>query len=255
MFRNQLRILREELQQEDPNTEDFRGNAVTSLIETARYWYAGKFFEPRMRTERTVAEVEARFFELFHSVPWGHILLTPDYFSVKWTETSDGLRFCSFPPFVKFPEPEHTELLLLLDTIVPDKARPKMVGAGFNAYVEDGKVRPVQGTVFSTEDILSLIEAGVEAVDAELVRLDRPVTPENRTAYLLMDPVERRFKNTWFYYDLGVTDNHKVIAFKKSGIKDKKKVGMYNALPHEMFYELLSLEAGEELARPEWLEE
>jgi hypothetical protein len=74
--------------------------------------------------------------------------------------------------------------------------------------------------------------------------MGRKITPENRTAFLTFGNKERKFKNTWKYYDWGVTDCNKIRALKMCKITKKDDVLMFNMLPDDMFYELLALQSG-----------
>ena len=229
------------------NNWKFRASMIETDLELALHcWYARHVFEPRMKTDRSIEDVRSRFRELFGEHPWNDV--TPSQRKVRWTVTPAGAVFCSFPRRYS-ASPATTDLLVHLEGQTT-KGRPKPTGRGLNAYFYGEEFhRPRDEDFYSVEEVLAIIEAGVKAIDSELTRLGRPLTPENRVSYLLADPKERRFKNTWKYYDAGVKDVSKVLALKKSGVKNKKDIQMYDALPDEMFYELLSLESGRELSR------
>ena len=251
LLRAQIKTLCEEFSKDSETNPRLQNPVIeTRLSDTVRGWYAERFFEPRMRTERTLTDIETRFHQLFHAAPWETDRPHLHRFTVRWQETKEGTVFMRLPiedPWAPNAS-KASDLLLLLIQTVPRKDRVKRSGRGFNAYFEDGEVKYLPGDVWSIDEVLSLIETRTAAVDAELARLDQPLTPESRTAYLRCDPKERKFKNTWKYYDWGVRDSEKVLALKKCGVKNKKDVQMYDALPDEMFYELLSLGFGEELA-------
>lgn len=97
------------------------------------------------------------------------------------------------------------------------------------------------GEFYSLDDILQMIEDGILIVDEQLRKLGRKVTPENRLAFLSLGIKERKFKGTWKYYDLGVTDPYKILMLKKNKVFGKKDIQTYSALPDEMFYEFLAL--------------
>ena len=239
LLRLQMKTVRLEIDAEGVDNHRIRKSAVeTGLCEKVRDWYTEKFFIPSMETERTVGEVESRFSELFHSAPWDTSNSATG--KVQWKEVGENSVGCALPVWRTSDSiyaPQFCDLLLLLIRTIPKNKLPKQPKAGFRLWRE----------VYSIDEVLEVIETGTALLDAELTRLGRPATPENRTAYLRCNVQERKFKNTWRYYDLGVTNSNKILALKKCGVRAKKDIEMYNSLPDEMFYELLSLGAGKEL--------
>ena len=94
---------------------------------------------------------------------------------------------------------------------------------------------------------MDIIERGVIETDQILAKLGRQNTPAHRAAFLTMQREQRKFKNTWKYYDLGVTDPYKILILKRNKIFGTKDIETYSALPDEMFYEFLALSSGESI--------
>jgi hypothetical protein len=225
------------------------------LPHVFRYWFAQEVLEPQLKTATTVEHLESRFVELF-GVPF-----SKDRSMIKF-HTKKDMVFCSLHMLYAKPKiSQHnadafnynTDLFTSLSALVVKK-RPqdKGTGAGYssallNGYVgEDRSFVPVSGGLYSLDDIMSIIEAGAVETDKLLTKLGRKIIPENRKAFLTLGSKERKFKNTWKYYDWGVTDPAKILTLKASKVTRKEDVQIYNKLPEEMFNELLALHAGKE---------
>lgn len=84
-------------------------------------------------------------------------------------------------------------------------------------------------------------------IDKELLTVGQLLTPENRMLYLQAGYDQKRFKSSWRYYHMGVPVDETSL-YKKAGFKSKKNIlhwlGLREALPIEMYKELLSDAAG-----------
>jgi hypothetical protein len=221
-----------------------QGFLVTQLAHTFRYWFAQEISEPKLQSQLTVEDIDARLTELFGSALAKK--QTPAQFHIK-----EDLVFCSLST-----QPGTASTLLYGPNpfvalfSLGKKKTPKAKGIKhhdfiLNGFVGDDRVFvPVYGELYSLDDLMQTIENGVEALDSKLVKMGRKVTPENRAAYLTLRSRERDFKNTWKYYDLGVTDVTKILALKKAKITKKDEIQTFNELPDEMFYELTAMAAG-----------
>lgn len=215
------------------------------LPHVFRYWFAQNVLEPQLQTVNTLDDLEARFMEMF-GVPLHRS-------SIRFHKAK-GVDFCSlhmlYSPKGNISRYD-TDLFASLSALVVKK-RPQDRGTGvgysmLNGYVADDRLFVnVGGGLYSLDDIMSIIELGVAVTDAQLTKLGRKITPENRTAFLTLGSKERKFKNTWKYYDWGVIDPAKILALKASKVTKKEDVQTYNQLPEEMFNELLALESGKE---------
>lgn len=94
---------------------------------------------------------------------------------------------------------------------------------------------------YSSNDMMKLIQEGARKIDKKLFKLEREATPENRSAYLLLNHKERDLAKTWYYYDLGITDPRKIIALKLAKVKDERQIVEYSQLPNDLFDEIISL--------------
>lgn len=224
---------------------------VTQLSHTFRYWFAQEILEPKLLSKTTIENIDARFVELF-GLP-----LSENDSPVKFWKKQD-LTFCSLHTFFasgKVPS-YGPDLFVSLCALVV-KNRPQDRGASadlypLNGYVgEDRVFVPVSGGLYSLDDLMQIIETGVIALDEILDKMGRELTPANRVAFLNFKDKERKFKNTWKYYDLGVTDVTKILALKKAKVTSKDDIQTYNELPDEMFYELISLACGTEYKKVE----
>ena len=223
---------------------------VLSLSHVFRYWFAQNVMEPQLETKTTMEDIEQRYLELF-GVP----LRAEGSLSSIMVHKVGKLDFCSLNMFYSRGKIAQysTDLFTSLCALVTKK-RPqdKGTGAGFsglNGYVgEDRVFVSVAGGLYSFDDILSIIELGIVATDEQLTKLGRKITPANRASFLTLGSKERKFKNTWKYYDYGVTDLTKMLALKASKITRKEEIQTYYALPDEMFYEFVALASGKELS-------
>lgn len=220
---------------------------VTQLSHTFRYWFAQEILEPNLMAKTTIEDIDARFVELF-DVP-----LSGNDSPVKFHK-KEKLNFCSLHAFFasgKVRSYDGNDLFVSLCALV-DKNRPQDKGARadlypLNGYVgEDRVFVPVSGGLYSLDDLMQIIELGVAKLDDILSKIGRELTPANRTSFLNFRDKERKFKNTWKYYDLGVTDVTKILALKKAKVTRKDDIQTYNELPDEMFNELIALACGTE---------
>ena len=152
----------------------------------------------------------------------------------------DGIDFCTIPTSHAVNDSFHQIQGFI------KKRRPNMRNLPLLYNVKNGNAfAALKGQVYSLDDVMSLIEKGTAELDARLAKLGRAATVENRVAYLKMGVrKERQYKNTWFYYDLGVKDLEKVARLKKAKIRSKRDVLTYAELPDEMFDELVALSTG-----------
>lgn len=220
---------------------------VTQLSHTFRYWFAQEILEPNLMAKTTIEDIDARFVELF-DVP-----LSGNDSPVKFHK-KEKLNFCSLHAFFasgKVRSYDGNDLFVSLCALV-DKNRPQDKGARadlypLNGYVgEDRVFVPVSGGLYSLDDLMQIIKLGVAKLDDILSKIGRELTPANRTSFLNFRDKERKFKNTWKYYDLGVTDVTKILALKKAKVTRKDDIQTYNELPDEMFNELIALACGTE---------
>jgi hypothetical protein len=215
----------------------------TELSNVFRVWFAQLVLEPSLKTQLTVKEVESRFMELFN-VP-----LKNNSTPVKFIKNK-GSVVCilSHASSKGKSEQYHSDVFVSLKALVRKLPKEKGTGAGYhymNGYVmEDGHFVLSSGEFYSLDDIMQMIEQGAAVVDEQLTKMGRKITPENRLSFLTLGSKERKFKNTWKFYDWGVTNPERILVLKKAKVFAKRDVQTYNELPDEMFYELLSLEAG-----------
>ena len=217
------------------------------LANTFRHWFAQAVLEPQLKTSVTMEDIRNRYLKLF-------AVELPETSSPLRFHSKEDLKFCSLHMLYSRGKIDqyHTNLFSSLIALV-SKQRPQDKGAGtgysmLNGYVNEvGDFVPLSGGLYSLDDILHIIEAGAAETDERLTKMGRKITPENRTAFLTFGNKERKFKNTWKYYDWGVTDAERIMALKKAKVAKKTDVETYNALPDDMFYELLALESGKEL--------
>lgn len=220
---------------------------ITYLTNAFRHWFAEEVLESQLKTVAQIDDLDDRFMELF-GVPFPKASPIIKFHEIVKGEESGDLEFYSINTgqlLVKNPEYHYDMLgsLMSLGSLIPQRG---LYGV-MNGYVgEDGTFVPVSGDLHSIDDIMDMVESGTKTVDSHLVRIGREVTPENRRAFLAFRHKERKFKNSWKYYDLGVTDVKKILAFKKAKITSKRDILTYNELPDEMFYELTAMAAGVE---------
>lgn len=220
---------------------------ITQLSHTFRYWFAQEILEPNLMAKTTIEDIDARFVELF-DVP-----LSGNDSPVKFHK-KEKLNFCSLHAFFasgKVRSYDGNDLFVSLCALI-DKNRPQDKGTRadlypLNGYVgEDRVFVPVSGGLYSLDDLMQIIDSGIAILDEKLVKMGRTITPDNRRAFLNLRSRERDFRNTWKYYDLGVTDVTKILALKKAKITSKRDILTYKELPDEMFYELTAMAAGVE---------
>lgn len=219
------------------------------LPHVFRYWFAQNVLEPRLKTLSTLDDLENRFMEMFD---------VPLYSCSIRFHKAKNTDFCSLHMiyFKGSISRYSTDLFTSLSALVVKK-RPQDRGfeasySMLNGYVADDRsFTNVGGGLYSLEDILTFIELGVAATDEQLTKLGREITPANRVAFLTFGSKERKFKNTWKYYDYGVTDLTKMLALKASKVTKKEDIQTYDALPDEMFYELVAMASDKELSTTE----
>lgn len=126
------------------------------------------------------------------------------------------------------------------------KEAPKTKAAGSPVsgfYTNEGEWVYLD-TVHSLDDLLFVIEEGAKRAEEHLERLGRKISLENKVSYLSFPGNERKFRNTWRYYDLGITDLDRILALKQAKIHSKEDIIAYGGLPDEMFKELVQLRVG-----------
>lgn len=209
-----------------------------------RYWYAEFIMEPLLKSEITSIDVETLFIELFN---------TPCEMGsqgIKFHNLKSGQVFCSISSSYSGGVVEYqTDLFTSLAALA--KCRIKSKGTDttlLNGYLNpEGKFIPLTGKIYSLDDLMNIVQSAVTELDKHLAKLGRAITPENRVAYLTFGHKERKFKNTWRLYDLGLREPKRILALKKCRIAKKSDVLLYAELPDEMFYELIQLESGIDL--------
>lgn len=218
-------------------------HVTTGLNNSCRRWFAKHVLAPQMKTKTTIEDLQNRLAELLGTEL--HQPKTPLKF-IKAGKTvfclmSDPNTFL----FVLSGQSEFNPNVFRVLENMASNNRPKGRGArDLNGYIYGDELVTLTGRVYSLDDMMNIIEKGVNETDLMLDKLGRQITPENRLAFLKMGS-QRKFKNTWRLYDWGVTDPHRISTLKKSQVMKKSDVQTYNELPDEMFYELLALEAGE----------
>jgi hypothetical protein len=98
-------------------------------------------------------------------------------------------------------------------------------------------------TYLTAHTLESILNEASLIIDAELVKIGRAATPQNRMIYLQTTASERKLKGNWKYYDLGVLPSE-VESYKTAGIKTKQDIMFWletkRSLPPEMYEELLN---------------
>lgn len=219
----------------------------TELCNVFRYWFYQVIIEPSLKSEITVEALESKFHELLGAP------LKNDPSPIEFVK-KPKVTFCILNQSEIGGKWElyHSDVFTSLKALVKKLPSNKATDAGYhllNGYVAvDGDFMHSSGEFYSLDDIMEMIESGITIVDAQLRKLGRKITPENRLAFLTLGIKERVLKSTWKYYDLGVTDPYKILMLKKNRVTGKKDIQTYNSLPDEMFYEFLAL-GSEELPR------
>jgi hypothetical protein len=235
-----LKSLKETCSEVSKSMATSNTQVATELCNVFRYWFAQLILEPSLKTELTVETLENRFQELLGSP------LQNDPSPIQFVK-KPNLTFCILNQSNIGGKKElyHSDVFTSLKALVNKLPSNKGIDAGYhllNGYVAvDGDFMLSSGEFYSLDDILQMIEDGILIVDEQLRKLGRKVTPENRLAFLSLGIKERKFKGTWKYYDLGVTDPYKILMLKKNKVFGKKDIQTYSALPDEMFYEFLAL--------------
>lgn len=235
-----LKSLKETCSEVSKSMATSNTQVATELCNVFRYWFAQLILEPSLKTELTVETLENRFQELLGSP------LQNDPSPIQFVK-KPNLTFCILNQSNIGGKKElyHSDVFTSLKALVNKLPNNKGIDAGYhllNGYVAvDGDFMLSSGEFYSLDDILQMIEDGILIVDEQLRKLGRKVTPENRLAFLSLGIKERKFKGTWKYYDLGVTDPYKILMLKKNKVFGKKDIQTYSALPDEMFYEFLAL--------------
>lgn len=235
-----LKSLKETCSEVSKSMATSNTQVTTELCNVFRYWFAQLILEPSLKTELTVETLEYRFHELLGAP------LQNDPSPIKFIK-KNNVTFCILNQSDIGGKKElyHSDVFTSLKALVKKLPSNKGIDAGYhllNGYVAvDGDFMLSSGEFYSLDDILQMIEDGVIIVDEQLMKLGRKSTPENRLAFLTLGIKERKFKGTWKYYDLGVTDPYKILMLKKNKVFGKKDIQTYSALPDEMFYEFLAL--------------
>lgn len=222
-----------------------------------RYWFAEHVLEPLVKSATSMQEVVSRFNELL--MPECNDTILPDYglgkgaTGVNFDVDRRGTVFAS----VTYPRERHfsssrdtteCDLIYGLYDLSRCKEDPLRIEYGNHYFIgANGTLNMIIGHVFSLEGFLAMVESGVREVDKRLIKLGREVTPANRKAYLAFGHKDRKFRNTWRYYDLGVTHARKVLTLKSLNVTSKRDIEMYAALPDEIFYELTEMESPQAL--------
>lgn len=212
-------------------------SSFTSVIQK---WFALNVLEPALETTLTEEDLNNRFMELFG-------LPLNDSPSIRVAVQKSNNPLCIFSDLASLPSIHAKDAFAQLSMTI-NKRLPKERGMGgeskMTGYISTrDEFIQTGGMFYSFDDILTIIELGVVEIDKRLSKLGREITPENRAAYLLLDTKERKFKNTWKYYDWGVTEGAKILALKKCKNLKKDDIQMFNSLPDEMFYELVEMES------------
>lgn len=213
----------------------------SDLKNTFAHWVWEKMSEPSLSSSSTIANVRERCVELFAT----------DYieFNSELLTSKNGVTFCHLLGTEKIHSTGETDVFAELSLIVDDDIlNSGVVSWSGNIYpTQSGRSSRLPGRLYSTDEVITILEQGAEEIDDILRGLGRPTTPANRGAYLRYGHVSRTLKSTWRYYDLGVTTPLKVLALRRCRITSESDIATYAQLPDEMFYELIQLQSDVEL--------
>lgn len=226
--------------------KDYASNSFTGLTtglsHAFRYWFAENVVNKALKTERTREEVGELFAKLFGDLPASEIQSNGYFY--RTSKGDDFLGAFEVGP-IEYQTDLFSGLLGVLKRVPTSRgsASPEL-----NGYVnEKGSFVPLTCHIYSLDDVVQIVEDGVAELDSRLAKLRRDITPENRVAYLTYGHKERKFANTWRYYDLGVTDPERVLALKMAKITRKDDIALYADLPDDMFYDFLETGSGKTL--------
>lgn len=217
----------------------------TMLSDNIATWFATTVTMPSLQTALTVSDIKTRFTEILG------VEFPGENQYVRFYSEGDT-EFCTMKDRAT-PKPQRYEGLLtsFLNLAKPSQMRGLYANPNtrFNGYLKEGKFEGLNSPIYSLDDLMALMDKAALELDRRLTKLGRDITPANRVAYLSFGKQEfgakeRDYKNTWFYYDLGITDIERILVYKKARIRSKKEVGIYKELPEEMFQELTALAGG-----------
>lgn len=199
---------------------------TTDLYETFSKGFAKHVVEPTLKSDLTVDDIENRFKELFgFSFPLeeGSYIHTSRTGKL-WTDDSN-------------------QVSSLLERLKSPFRNSFSSGFTNKCYylAESGEYCALHQDIYSLDALMNLIEIAAERINKKLVKLGREVNATNRGAYLNLGHRERNSRTAWRYYDLGVTNAHKIVALKMLKIRSDAEIQMYAQLPDDIFFEILSL--------------
>lgn len=218
---------------------------VWPMAERIRTWFAMNVTMPSLQTELTVSDIKTRFTEI----------LGKEYPEDAWLVrfcSADDLEFCTIEDRSR-PEPIRPADVFtdFMNLVKPSQMKGlySTSTTSFNGYMSEGEFKSLVKPIYSLDDLLAIVNEAAAELDRRLAKLGRDITPANRVSYLSFanqrDGLkERDYKNTWFYYDLGITEVEQIWRYKKAKLRSKKEVELYKELPEEMFNELTALAAG-----------
>lgn len=195
-------------------------------------WFAENEFFRSIRGESMVGALEKRFMEAFN-IPFNPLTRgEAGSRGVVKHVTKDGYEFYELDeprPMMRF---DNQLSQLFMNLMVNNKAWKSHIPYPSVTYPNpQGNTATVHFGYYTSTDLFRILEVGLENVDKALIALGRELTPENRIMYLCGDHKERKFKNTWFYYDLGVFNNSMILLFKRYNYRTKATVELLKDLP------------------------
>lgn len=214
----------------------------TNLQEVFERWLWENVSEPALRSTLPVTDVRERCVSLFG--------IDFTEFHSEIITTQSGTTFCHLsgtPEEVPCAESDVFAQLTLILREQPSLSR--VAGwAGHNKCIDQrGRTTIMRGSLYSLDDVMTVLEQGAKVLDDILSSLGRSATSENRGAYLEFGHRARNLKSTWRYFDLGITDPMKVLALRRCRVAEESDIRTYAQLPDEMFYELIQLQSGVDL--------
>lgn len=238
---------------------EWEARFATPLAARFNNWFYQEILEPQVSSSKvTLSSLENRFLELFGIPLQAESGGSPN--SIRILSKEGRTPLVSFSEFYTGTVGTYYEIGSVLidgDIFVHDlfSNLRKLVTINHPLGIESGcdvaSFEPysfesrnplwVVSKMYSLDDLMFILEAGAAVTDNHLTTLGREVTPQNRTAFLTWGTEMRGLKSWWKYFDLGVTDPDKIFLMKMCKVTDKTSIKLYNALPDEMFEEIICL--------------
>lgn len=212
----------------------------TSFVGAYNEWFYELVFQPSIVSDASSNDVLK-----LHKVLFGVECSELQFPELDFYETDRQTTFCHLK--WRFDTVQEAQAPLVFANIAPLLSafpESKENSTAYNEYVDAEGYHGMmpKGTLYSLDDMITALKLGAEVIDIALHKLGRETSPENRYSYLTMSDPHRNYENTWFYYDLGVTEVGKITALKEAGITDVGEILTYAQLPDEMFYEIIGLQ-------------